>query len=280
MNKYQLIKRDARYYYFNNEDGDVLRSPIHCYDADKIVMPDHKRDQDGYLCLGQYVSLHVESRGDRLYVYPSHEAYDYLPSKRPAIVYRQTPKGCLARELKRRIYKNCDTYSPSTLWEMHKYIYGAYDNSDQSVMRLAQIVGESLLPDESETIEYKSCESELNKQEVLLTIGAMANHRGGILTLGVADNKRIVGCERLIEKYSSMDKFENMLRNLIKQTVNTNLYLNIEIEFERYDSHTLCHIHVPRSSDIVLVKDALYVRSGNTSQRLAGDRMLNFIRNR
>ena len=77
-----------------------------------------------------------------------------------------------------------------------------------------------------------------------------------------------------------MDKFSNMLRNLIKQSTNTNLYLDVNIEYEQHGTHTLCHIEVPRSTDIVLVKDGLYVRSGNTSQRLVGDRMLDYIRNR
>ena len=163
---------------------------------------------------------------------------------------------------------------------MHKFICEAYDHSDQAVMHLAQIAGETLLPDESETVEYKSCEYELNKPEILIAVGAMANHCGGTITLGVADSKRVVGCEAVIEKYDSMDKFSGMLRNLIKQSTNTNLYLDIEIEFEQSGSHTLCHIHVPRSSDIVLVKNVLYVRSGNTSQRLVGDRMLNYIRTR
>lgn len=280
MNKYKLTKRDSRYYYFNNENGEVLKSPTHCYDADKICMPNHKRDKDGYLCLGQYVSLHIENRGDRIYVFPSHEVYDYLPAKRSNIGFRQTPRTNLVQELKRRIYSNCDTYSPSKLWEMHKFICEAYDHSDQAVMHLAQIAGETLLPDESETVEYKSCEYELNKPEILIAVGAMANHCGGTITLGVADSKRVVGCEAVIEKYDSMDKFSGMLRNLIKQSTNTNLYLDIEIEFEQSGSHTLCHIHVPRSSDIVLVKNVLYVRSGNTSQRLVGDRMLDYIRNR
>lgn len=278
MNLYYLIKRDSRYYYFNNEVGEVLRSPIHCYDEDKISMPDHKRDKDGYLCLGQYVSLHVENRGDKVYVYPSHEVYDYLPSKRPAVTFRQGPTGAITKALKRRICANLEGYAPSKIWEIEKFLFGAYDNSDDSIITLAQIAGESLLPDESETVEYKSCQEELNKLEVLIAIGAFANHKGGTITLGVADNKQIVGCERLIDKYGSMDKFSNMLRNLIKQSTNTNLYLDVNIEYEQQGAHTLCHIEVPRSAEIVLVKDGLYVRSGNTSQRLAGVRMLDFIK--
>ena len=71
------------------------------------------------------------------------------------------------------------------------------------------------------------------------------------------------------------------MRNFIKQGTNTNIYLNIRIEFEQMDCHTLCHLHIPESLDIVLVKDEqLYVRSGATSQRLLGDRMIDFIYNR
>ena len=50
MQRYQLIKKDARYYYFNNEAGEMVQSPIHCYDEGRISMPDHQRDEDGYLC--------------------------------------------------------------------------------------------------------------------------------------------------------------------------------------------------------------------------------------
>ena len=277
MNKCRLVKRDARYYYFDNEEGEVLRSPIHCYDETKISMPEHKRDADGYLCLGQYVFLYIENRENATYVYPSHDVYNYLPSKRCVPAFTQIPQEDFVRELKRRIYNNLDTYPPSRLWEIERYMLGEYDNTAASVVQLAQIAGESLLPDESETVEYKCCEEELNKPEILIAIGAFANNKGGTITLGVTDNKKVVGCEKLIEKYGSMDRFSNMLRNLIKQSTNTNLYLNIQIEFEQHATHTLCHIRVPRSEEIVLVKNELFVRSGNTSQLLVGDRMLNFI---
>ena len=277
MNKYRLVKRDARYYYFDNEAGELYRSPIHCYDEGKISMPEHERDADGYLCLGQYVYLYIESRNNATYVYPSHDVYNYTPSKRSTTTFSHILQDDLVQELKRRIYRNLDTYPPSRLWEIERYMLGGYDNTATSVVQLAQIAGESLLPDESETIEYKCCEVELNKPEILTAVGAFANNKGGTITMGVSDDKKVVGCERLIEKYGSMDKFSNMLRNIIKQSTNTNLYLNIQIEFEQHAAHTLCHIRVPRSSEIVLVKNELYVRSGNTSQLLVGDRMLNFI---
>lgn len=277
MNKFQLIRRDARYYYFNNEEGEVYRSPIHCYDEARISMPEHQRDADGYLCLGQYVYLYIATRNNTTYVYPSHDKYEYLAPKRSEAPFSQIPQSDLVKELKRRIYRNLDTYPPSRLWEIERYMLGGYDNSATSVVQLAQIAGESLLPEESATIEYKCCEEELNKSEVLIAIGAFANHKGGTLTLGVSDNRKVVGCEKLIEKYGSMDRFSNMLRNLIKQSTNTNLYLGVQIEFEQHAAHTLCYIRVPRSSEIVLVKNELYVRSGNTSQLLVGDRMLNFI---
>ena len=281
MEKYQLIRRDARYYYFNNEAGEMVQSPIHCYDEATISMPEHKRDKDGNLCLGQYVFLHIETRGNRTVVYPSHDVSDYRPTKRTTLAFHQTQQSDIAKELRLRIYKNLETYAPSKLWEIERYLLGgAYDHSDASVIKLAQIAGESLWPDESETIEYKSCEESLNKPELLLTIGAFAKHKGGTLSLGITDDKRIVGCESVIEKYGSMDRFSNMLRNLIKQSTNTNLYLDLRIDFEEVENHTICHIHTPPSQEIILVKNELYVRSGNTSQRLVGDRMLDFIRNR
>lgn len=280
MNKFHLIKRDSRYYYFNNDNSEIVRSPIHCFDADKIVMPNHQRDADGYLVLGQDVYLHIEQRNSRIVVYPSHQAYDYLPAKCPSIVFAQSPKSDNALRLKRRICQNLSTYPPSKLWEIDRYIAGAFDNTDAAVYRLAEIAGESLLPDESETVEYKACEEELNKPEILATICAFANHKGGTLTLGVCDNKQVVGCERLVAKYGTMDKFAIMLRNFIKQSTNTNTYLNIRIEFEEMSNHTLCHLHIPQSADIVLVKNELYVRSGTTSQCLVGDRMIDFIYNR
>ena len=258
----------------------MLKSPIHCYDEGKISMPDHKRDADGYLCLGQYVSLFIETRGNRTVVYPSHEAYSYTPSGRPAAVC-QTLQDDVVRELKRRICCNLGTYSPSKLWNIEKYLLSDYDGSTASLLQLAQIAGESLLPDESETVEYKSCESGLNRHEVMLTICAFANCKGGKLTLGVTDDKKIVGCQHLIDKYGSMDKFSGMLRNLIKQSICTNLYLDVQIEFEHSADKILCHINVPQSPDITFVKDEhLYVRSGNTSQKLIGYRMLNFIKDK
>ena len=279
MQKHYLIKRDSRYYYFHNSNNEIVKSPVHCVDEARISMPGHQRDDDGFLKTGQEVYLHIEYRDGRTYIYPSHDVYEYLPAKRPSIRFSQTPQSDKSKLLRRRIYHNLSSYAPSKLWAIDKYIAGAFDNSDDAIMRLAEIAGESLYPEESETVEYKACEEELNKPEVLLTIGAFANHLGGTITLGIADDLQVVGCEKLISKFGTEERFALMLRNLIKQTTNenANIFMNVTIEFEKAGEHTLCHICVPKSDDIVLVKNELYVRCGTTSQLLTGDRMINFI---
>lgn len=106
---------------------------------------------------------------------------------------------------------------------------------------------------------------------------SLANCAGGDLWWGVGDDGSVIGIDALVEKYGGRDKLTCHLRNRLRQTTNTNLFLDVRFTFFERDGRTLLKITVPSSRGVVLYGDALYVRSQNTTQRLSGDRMLSFI---
>lgn len=107
---------------------------------------------------------------------------------------------------------------------------------------------------------------------------SLANGDGGDLWWGIEDDGSVKdGISALVERYGGRDKLTCHLRNLLRQTTNTNLFLDVRFTFFERAGRTILKISVPSSRDVVLFRDALYVRSGNTTQRLSGDRMLSFI---
>lgn len=109
-------------------------------------------------------------------------------------------------------------------------------------------------------------------------VTAFANHEGGTLIWGYDETtKKIVGVQNLLDKYGSLDKLTANLRNRLKQNTNTLLFMNVSFKLVYRESLPCLEISIPKSESVVLYKDALYVRSNNTTQRLSGDRMISFI---
>lgn len=109
---------------------------------------------------------------------------------------------------------------------------------------------------------------------------AMANSdTGGCVYWGIDDSGEPTdGVKNLLTKYGNEDKLTTYLRNRLKQNTNTLLFMAIKFDFLWKKGMPILKISVPSSGDnIVLFKDALYVRSANTTQRLSGDRMLSYI---
>lgn len=110
-------------------------------------------------------------------------------------------------------------------------------------------------------------------------LAAFANSEGGTLWWGVGDDGTVCGCELMIEHYGGKDKFSAFLRNKIKQTLNTLLFLSVRFEYIEQAGHTVLKINVPKSQDIVLAHgESVYIRSGNTSQKLTGDNLIAFFK--
>ena len=109
-------------------------------------------------------------------------------------------------------------------------------------------------------------------------VTAFANNAGGTLIWGYDETtKTVVGIQNLLDKYGNLDKLTANLRNRLKQNTNTLLFMNVSFRLVYRESLPCLEITIPKSDSVVLFKDALYVRSNNTTQRLSGDRMIAFI---
>ena len=139
--------------------------------------------------------------------------------------------------------------------------------------------GQGLSPEtlvETQELECKSQGTWTFEEDVC----AMANSdTGGCVYWGIDDSGEPTdGVKNLLTKYGNEDKLTTYLRNRLKQNTNTLLFMAIKFDFLWKKGMPILKISVPSSGDnIVLFKDALYVRSANTTQRLSGDRMLSYI---
>ena len=151
-------------------------------------------------------------------------------------------------------------------------------------------VKEILKEDENRFLEFKSSSrwdyrqkktnAELEKV-ILKTLAAFGNTDGGILLIGVDDNKNILGLENDFNtlKKSTADFYEIHLRNLIHNAMGVKYVSNfVRMQFENCeDEKTVCKIKVlPTNEPLYLkfknkngqVEEKFYVRSGNSSQEI------------
>ena len=128
---------------------------------------------------------------------------------------------------------------------------------------------------ESQELECKSQGIRTFEEDVC----AMANSSGGCILWGVNDAGEVTdGVKKLLAKYGNEDKLTCHLRNRLRQNTNTLLFMSVKFDFLWKGCYPILKISVPSSNgNIVLFKDSLFVRSDNSTQRLSGDRMLQFI---
>ncbi|MCK5638721.1 MAG: ATP-binding protein, partial [Flavobacteriaceae bacterium] len=151
-------------------------------------------------------------------------------------------------------------------------------------------VKEILNEDENRYLEFKSSSRWDYRQEktnpelekvVLKTLAAFGNTEGGILLIGVDDDKKIIGLENDFNtlKKSTADFYEIHLRNLIHNAMGVKYVSNfIRMQFENCeDEKMICKIKVlPTNEPIYLkfknkngqVEEKFFVRSGNSSQEI------------
>ncbi len=144
--------------------------------------------------------------------------------------------------------------------------------------------------DENRYLEFKSSlrwdyrqekvNTELEKV-VIKTICAFGNTDGGILLIGVDDDKNILGLENDFNslKKHNADFFEIHLRNILHTIMGVRyVSKNIRMNFEEVEKNkVICSIKVFAADDPVFMKtknkdgisvEKFYVRSGNSSQEI------------
>ena len=144
--------------------------------------------------------------------------------------------------------------------------------------------------DENRYLEFKSSlrwdqrQGKVNpelEKVILKTLSAFGNTDGGILLIGVDDNKNIVGLENDIQslKKKDTDYFEVHLRNVLHRAMGVKyVSRHIRTEFETLgDGKVVCKIKVATGDEPVFLKfkdkngnvdEKFFVRSGNSSHEI------------
>jgi len=151
-------------------------------------------------------------------------------------------------------------------------------------------VKEILKEDENRYLEFKSSSRWDYRQEksnpelekvILKTIAAFGNTDGGILLIGVDDDKNILGLEKDFNtlKKSTSDYYEIHLRNILHNLMGVKYVSKyIRMQFEICENHkVICKIKVIAADEPAYLKfknkngqveEKFYVRSGNSSQEI------------
>lgn len=119
--------------------------------------------------------------------------------------------------------------------------------------------------------------------ESLKTIAAFLNTEGGTLLIGVSDSGEIRGLEKDYKLCNKHDKdgFEQKIRSLLVNRIIPQPIGKVKINFENLENLQMCVINVDKSKDVVHLdgKD-IYIRDGNTTRKLEGIVLTNWIKER
>lgn len=148
-----------------------------------------------------------------------------------------------------------------------------------------------LFSSESQYIEFKSScrydfrQMKLNKSmelAILKTVAGFMNAYGGTLIIGIDDNHNIIGLEKDIEslRKRDIDGYELFLFDLISKNLGRELCHNVRISFIKEQGSDICLVRVMSHDKPVFVRsedNAMYVRTGNNTQRLDTKEALEYI---
>jgi hypothetical protein len=141
--------------------------------------------------------------------------------------------------------------------------------------------------DESEILEFKSsmlfdykkqAPSKDLKIVIAKTVASFMNFNGGILLIGVRNDKTVLGLEKdLSLLHNSLDEFELTFTNLINLYIGKMNRAYVSISFGKVDEKEIAKVRVAKSPRPVFVRfkddkgeqrEEFYIRAGNSSQLL------------
>lgn len=152
------------------------------------------------------------------------------------------------------------------------YLHELLDNSTETLLERG----------EGEHIEFKEG---ANNPNILKSIAAFLNTRGGIVLIGVNDDAETLG----IPDYSigSADKFDQDLRNLIREKIGSHALAFIRFSHGKYRGKGIYRIDCAEADQPQFLKEskgiageAFYIRSGSTNQQLDFKSALHYITRR
>lgn len=137
--------------------------------------------------------------------------------------------------------------------------------------------------EEGPTLELKSSVRwDVNKEKrsdelkwaVLKTIAGFLNSRGGILLLGVSDDRKVLGLQVDYDtlKDKNRDGFARFLTDLVDVHIGADVTAYVDIEFCMIHGKDVVIVEVSRAPHAVYLKDGkknrFYIRSGNSTREL------------
>ncbi|AIS31117.1 AlbA family DNA-binding domain-containing protein [Methanobacterium formicicum] len=121
--------------------------------------------------------------------------------------------------------------------------------------------------DEKENVEFKTSLSEIG--EILKTISAFSNKRGGTILVGVTNDRNVVGVD------IGRNTLERLANNIRRET---DPQIFPSVGYSEQEGKTIISIEVSEStSKPVFYRDKAYIRVGRTNQKLSSTEIRNLI---
>jgi hypothetical protein len=118
----------------------------------------------------------------------------------------------------------------------------------------------------------------------LIAIAGFLNSEGGILIIGVGDNKEILGIEDDLNTFqgNQKDEFKTHFDDLISSSFGKHINRLIHLEFFEYANKTLAVVRITKSSNEVFLKkegkEEFYIRRSGSTVQLNGSEMTQYVK--
>lgn len=174
---------------------------------------------------------------------------------------------------------------------IRQFVPDAPQTSDIKMLPISKLLKQK----EGKSLEFKSSllwdyqQNEINKElkkAVMKNVAAFLNTRGGILLIGVDDNRKVLGLEKDIQAVpkKNLDSFENILNTAFNQLLGLEFRQYVDIEFQKQHDKDICCLLVYPSPEPVFMawngSEEFYIRTGNSSQPLTIKKALQYIKTR
>jgi hypothetical protein len=179
-------------------------------------------------------------------------------------------------------------------WVMVMLLLSWYFISNERKKRKYQIsIEEGLKKGECQTIEFKetleidvntNAPSQIVLNSALKTVAAFLNSSGGTLFVGVSDKHEIKGLERDFRlcRKKNVDGFQLKLRDLLCSRFHPTPWGKVNIIFEPVNNLVVCALNaqpLPKP-EVVHFDGEVYIREGNTTRKLEGFQLTNWLQER
>ena len=116
----------------------------------------------------------------------------------------------------------------------------------------------------------------------LKTIAAFLNSEGGVLLIGVADDREILGIEK--DGFENNDKFNRHFTNLIKERIGNEYLPYMNFEMVQIENKNVLKAECSRSNKPVFLKcdgnEEFYIRVGASTIQIAGSKIIDYVKNK